>query len=659
MRWFGCLLQVNVLRWALVVGLGTTGLLGCGGSSSSITPSSPPAGASQVTVNAADTSVLERHAAPPGLFMVGRVVHSTAMAARLAEWCNIPFDLEDSLTAMAGDAKKYLRVDEPVDFAFSLPPGLADEEGPSYAPESSDEDGGVPAQEQSPKVNGILSFAVSEPQALVSELKKAGKAVRPSPTGEVFIELNEVFVCSLGPALGASEHRLACGDSEADLAVLAAFARTELATWDFPRKAAYLELRMDPLRARYGEELRAWRKTVPDLIKEWSLQSERFDRALRQVVRAGADEWLAWVDGGDKWTVSIEFAPNEDKLVGETTFSFRKDQSYLAQVFRRRAKEMASAPQLFWDMPKGVDTASFVTPSSLTNDDRAIARVLSDLVGGALEYWGVASGTSERWVEELQRLWETRATMVMGSGAVELTAAGKRGQNPTTYDPYYLIGVEGDEGAYARAWRGLVTLLNDHKLRAEVAKRLEVGIAELPVVGAKSVARTDTPGTIDVYHVSVNSPAVQTISKRPLYVVLASKGGRTWIGVGMSEAAALTSVRQALGTDAESKLASRGDLAPLAERQVLFGSFTTVRGHLKWLSLLPLVGSADLFSERLIRTMPHRGATPTFVEVTTSSEGPSVTVGFEARREVFADWSALTFALTYEFVQPFMKLFPK
>jgi hypothetical protein len=652
MRRFGCLLEVNYCQWAVVAALGATGVLGCGGRPASVPPSSSPA---TVEVAAPQSSPVERHAAPQGLFMVGRVVRATTVATRLAEWCNIPFDLEDGLTAMAGEARKYILADEPVDFAFSLPQQTAEAE-PSYAPEAFEGDAGGAFEGRSPKVNGIVSFAVSEPESLVRELKKAGRAVRPSPTGEVTIELNEAFVCSLGPALGASKHRLACGDSDADLELLAGFARTELATLDLPRKAAYLEVRMEPLRTRYGTELRDWRKTLPALIEEWSLQSERFDRALSRVIRASADEMLAWVDGGDKWTFALDLAPDEDGLVGETTFSFRNDGSYLAQLLRRRTKEATTAPPMFWDLPKGVDAASFSTAASLTDEDRVIARVLTDLVGGALEHWGVASGTTEAWVKDLQQLWETRPTMVVASGVVE-SAAGQ--PSSKTYAPYYLLGIEGDDGSYARVWRGLVALLDDKKLRSELAQRLEVGALELPVVRSKSVARTNTAPAMEHYQVSVNSPAIQTLAKRPLHVVLASDGSRTWIGIGFDEGAALTSVGQALATEPGSKLASRSDLAPLGDRQALVGSFNTVRGHLKWLSLLPLVGATDSFTERLLRTMPHRGATPTFVEVTTSTEGPSVTLRLEAPREVFADWSALTFALTYEVIQPFMRLFPR
>lgn len=643
-----------------VVGLGVAG---CGGSK---TPTESPAQSKSVSAPSTASPTkpqLEITPAPAGVFLVGRITQPDLLVGRLAQWCNLPFDLNDALAAMGDGVERALQLGAPLDFAMSLAPERDVDEEQDYVRDPAwGIDGGVEPPPVPPDVNAVFSVGVREPGAVLGAFRESGKPVRARDSGEFLIEVDRELHCALGPALGPTSHRLICGMTEFDLDALSGYARTGLVSQSMPSKAAYTELRLEPLRARHGDDMRQLKAALPEFLREVAIGSERFDRAMERAARATVDEMLGWFDGVDSWASSLEFMPDRDVLVGESTLSFRKDTTYLSGVLRRTAAQNAAAPQLFWDLPQEVDTASFQAPTTVDEDDRALARGLSELLAGGLEHAGVASGVVDAWLRSFERLLESRGTVVVASGVTEAAQPSKKqtrrpqsGAKPKpeswgVFNAYYLVGIEGDGGAYAEAWKNFVVTFNDKRLRAELGKRFGDELGTLPSMKARKIAATKAAPASEVF--SLRFPIAEPETKSEfglgevsLHLAISVVGERTWVGIGFSEAAALQQVRKVTSGTDYPKLSGRQGLDTLRQRPALQGSFGTIDAYSKLFTGLPILRAITGDGEDLRRAMPNRGATPAIFVLGSSAKGPSMTMRFEVPREVFEDGSALVMTL--------------
>jgi hypothetical protein len=661
-RWVAAGRLTRVARAVSFVGAVGIGAAGCGGSK---TPTESPSRKQNVaagTTAAPAKPQLEVTSAPPGVFIVGRISQPEALVGRLASWCNLPFDLNDALSAMGDGVERALNLEAPLDFALGLAPEGHIEEEQDYVRDPAwGIDGGVEAPPTPPDVNAVFSVGVRDPNAVLGAFRESGKPVRARDSGDFVIEVDRELQCALGPALGPTSHRLICGVTEFDLDALGAYARTGLVLHSMPEKAAYMELRLEPLRARHGADVRQMKAALPEFLREVAIGSERFDRAMARATRATVDEMLGWFDGVDTWTSSAEFTPDRDVLVGESTLSFRKDATYLSGVLRRTAPENAVAPALFWDLPQEVDTASFQAPTTVGDDDRALARGLSELLAGGLEHAGVASGVVDAWLRSFERLLESRGTVVVASGVAQAAQPPKK---PTrrappskakpaswgVFNAYYLVGIEGDNGAYADAWKSFVVTFNDKRLRTELGKRFGDELGTLPSIKTRKIAATKAAPAAEVYSIRFPLPETDTdsefaLDELSLHLAVSVVGGRTWMGIGFSEVAALQQVRKVTSGADYPKLSGRQGLDSLRQRPALQGSFGTIDAYSKLLAGLPLIGAIAGDGEELRRAMPNRGATPAIFALSSSEKGPSMTMRFEVPREVFEDGSAFVMTI--------------
>jgi hypothetical protein len=657
--------------------------VGCGGRPSSATTPQPVPTPEQAPTSRGVKPTVEVQPAPEGLFLVGRVAKVDQFVSQIGSWCNLPFGINDGLSMLGNDLPNLINLDLPVDFAMALAPEEdANASVQTYASEVPDwQDGGVVEEyREPPDVYGIVSVAVTNPEGLLLAFKDAGKSIR-TEDGEFYIEVEPDLNCKLSASSGPTAQRLACGVTPEDVTVsaLADYANTALVDEKTPDKAAYMELRVAPLRERYGNDVRQMRAELPEFLKEVTIGNERFDRAMAEAAPALVEEIIAWVDGVETWNFSLDFTEEREVLLGESTVRFRKGDSYAADVLQRGAGEAAPAPQLFWDLPRDVDAASFSGKIAATPGDKKIANNISELLAGALEHGGVASGTLDNWVTSLRALMESRGTVVMGAGSLPVvkgadspTRSGAQSANKSRAGKqskadaadvfnalgYYLIGVEGDQGAYARIWRSSVATFNDKRLRSHLAKTFEEDMPKIPLIRIRKLTAQKALPAIEVFDVSYKMPkeaseSLYKVDKVGFFVAMATVGERTWFGLGFTEAAALDPLRLVTGGEDYPKLGARDGLSSLREHRILHGSFSSMNSYAKLFAGLPFGPGEAPFGASLLRAMPHHGTTPSVFEILTSADGPSLTARAELPREVFEDGSAFTVALVAAFSSAF------
>ncbi len=522
---------------------------------------------------------------------------------RVAEWCNLPFELADGWSALGTQVPKFLRFDLPIDVAVSLvdeqhattqPLPLPEPEASTQSNTDAIEGEVAPTPPEPSLVHAVVSIGVDNPDALVGALKKEGLTVEAAASDAYFVELDEELKCRIGPSQGLTSHRMTCAPSVEDLDALEGYAQAGLAIHPFPDKAFYGEIYFGPLRARYGNDVRQLKTELPKLLQEAHLGNARFDRALEEAANAISDEVIAWANDADTWNFSAEFQAQGETLVGASTFRFAKNTSYVANLLQRAAAEQKPAPQLFWDLPKEVDSASFNTRTRVTASEQKIAANLTELLAGGLEHLGAATGAADVWLESFRGLLESGGTVVVGSGsspqptksAATKPAKVKTAQAVFDAFGYYLVGVEGDAGAFARALRSSVAAFNDKRLRTTLAKKLEEDLSKLPLVRARTLAKSNTAPAIELFSLSFPIPKSElpknfTSGLFSMHLAMTSVGERTWLAFAFSEAEATTIVRKLVDGGDYAKLATREGLTSLRDRAMVQGSFFTLNSYAK------------------------------------------------------------------------------
>src|SRR5690606_33522121 len=103
------------------------------------------------------------------------------------------------------------------------------------------------------------------------------------------------------------------------------------------------------------------------------------------------------------------------------------------------------------------------------------------------------------------QLLESRGTVVVASGTTTAPAS-KKSNSLGLLDAYYLIGIEGDRGAYVQAWKSSVATFNDKRLRRELAERLDEELRQLPLIRSRRIPHTKISPPIELFDLTFKLP---------------------------------------------------------------------------------------------------------------------------------------------------------
>ena len=280
-------------------------LVACGGSGAAVQPG-PQSGADLADSStpgagrAEDELELQPVSAPEGLVVVGRWKNPGQTADTLMSWSNLPFDWRRLLQARHPELVAAAALDAPVEAAVALDPA-----------------GGAG---DFPQPFAVVSLGLNSLDRAVEAIRGMGESVPKSGPGAYRIEGQGRIACGMARALGPSPARLVCGPRHQDVDALLPYATRGLPRESLSGGDLHLELRVDPLRKRYGRELSQLRSlALPAAVRQLTLGNPQFDRAVADAVYGLADEGLALLDDLDQLTIDLNAtsgAGELDLLVG-------------------------------------------------------------------------------------------------------------------------------------------------------------------------------------------------------------------------------------------------------------------------------------------------------------------------------------------------------
>lgn len=627
-------------RWSGIVAI-ATGVVGCGGASPAAQePQVPPPAAASAAVAVEPVGVA---AEPEDLIVVGRVSKPGPLLDKFGEWSGFPLPWQDLLTQSYPQIQGVLVPGAPVDFAVAMDA----------------------TAKNMPDFHGVVSLPLADYAQGINALKNSGQPASTNAEGEPYVSLQDDTECTVARANGPTPARLICGDHDS-VERLTPFVATNLPQQNVGDGDVYAELRMRPIHARYGKRAPLLKMMVPMLLREASLQNPRFDAALANSAHAVADDLLVFINEADKLTLKVALDEPKQEASAEVGFQFRGEKSFLASATAHAAKSESGPPGIFWNLPAGAVSASFSTPSSAFPRLQGVSETLGELIGGALEHAGLASGVIDAWVADFKSIINAGGGSAWAHVATIGDTSEKSGAASAESLPAALgceIGaIEGDNGALVRLLDSTVKMVNDQKLRVELGKRLSEDFKKLPVVSVKNApARFGLPAGAKVYSLTLPQDHAQTLAKAHLGEERAKKQGalllqlfvvnqnsRTWFSAGADEALVVASLKRALTGAEAGSIALDPAFARWREARVVSGSTFQLR-ELFSPSLFSDASDSDLEKfGRIKRAMPHGGTKPLHAELTANAAGPLSSLKFVVPRPALEEIAAAIVAAIAE-----------
>ncbi len=605
---------------------GLVGLLfvGCGGGQAPppATPTPAPSAIAKEPVEKADLSPV---AAPPELFVVGRLARPGLVTDTIGKWAGVPSLRGVVATELQGLGRAIVW-DAPVEMAIALP--------------------------KSGKRRGVRSV-VSLGVTSTSELVAAARDRGLSPERY----LPEVFAftgpaggrCAVGPALGKAPARVVCGERDADLEELFPYATRGLPNEPVGTRDLEIELRVDPLRERFSSEIAGARLFAGFLVRQIELDSPRFDRALADAAYAVADELVSEVEDTDSLRLGGMLDEKNENFSFELTWKFRSSRSFVGAWVGEVARRPGPPPPAFARLPANSTVAGYSVDTG-TDRTAPVRASIAELVDAYLEYEKV--GKKAR--EHAQRLTKSTAF----SSAL-VTSKGNLGTDKGT-DIEHMIGwrlmrFEVPSAELDRIVDDLHGLVADRELYKALSKRFDLDPkaqpkAELSRLAGKGVPAGSRALTITIPTVLTEgiqkkaSKRLKLEAKEPVKFVLATAPdgkGATVVVIASDKKDATERLLAFLGEGGE-RIGSRKELASFQTMRALHGEVFT------------LLGMFDTFLGKKIEkaraNMPNHGDS-LIVETVTATPGPPLvfSLAWSIPSGAFADLPSLTTNLAEAF----------
>lgn len=611
-------------------------MVGCsGGNSEAQAPkalnASPPPMATPVALEPVAVA-----AEPEDLIAVGRLSKPGPLLDKLGQWSGFPLPWEDLLTQSYPQIKEVLVPEAAVDFAVAIDPG----------------------SKSVPDFLGVVSLPLSDHLKGVNALKASGRPNSTDAEGQPYVTLQDKIECTVARSNGPTAARLVCGN-HVSLERLTPFVASNLPQQTVGGGDFYAELRLRPIHARYGKRAPLLKMMVPMLLREGSLQNPRFDAALAESAHAVTDDLLVFINEADKLTVGLSLNERTEETIAELGFHFRGSKSFLAAAASHAAQGERVPPPSFWQLPTGTVNASFSSTSPSFDRLAGMSETLGELVAGALEHAGLASGVIDVWVAEFKLLLNAGGASAFG----HVTAPGESSaQSLSTALGCEIGAIEGDKGALARFLDATVRVVNDNKLRAEVGKRLNHDLKKLPTINVKAApARLGLPSAAKVYSLVVPEEYAQDMARvhlganrkkkqgpLTLQLIVVSQDDRTWFSAGADEALVVGSLKQALTGSTAGSIAEDPTFARWRTTKAASGSTFQLKELFSPSILSGDDGPSAEKIERLRRAMPHGGAHPIHAELTAAADGPSSAVRVIVPRQTLEDIAAAVVGVVAE-----------
>lgn len=628
-------------------------IVGCGGAK----PASTPLAKSKETARVARVAPLTSVSAPPGLFAVARVKNPGGLADIAAAWSGLPIDWRHVLAREAPKFERIFVSGAPLDFAAMLDP----------------------ASRLEPHVLYAFSFGVSSADAVASFFRDQGGPVADLGGGTYRARVGDDLVCLAGPALGAAQARVVCSDEAESVDALAPYMSRGLATETLGTSEIHAFVTVEPFRRRYGSQV-ALVKTmgVPFALRELSLDDEKFDRALRDVLYGLADEVTALTHDLDRVELDVSLAPSGNDAIVAFSVSFAGQESFSSKAVARAAARAEPPANIFWKLPADATAAGFMGRSD-PDTMRPIAASLRALADGWLEHQKLAESRRAPLLDALERV-----LVASPHAAYATVPAGLAPAPPIRHVSAFanfvrraatgeiVVVDEGGDRVVALS-SALVKALSDKTFREQLVKNHVFEAGELPVLRERPLGGKGAPKGAMVFELELPPPATSSsagtkptlrnadpasrargkkqrsaealspprgknpeVAAEPFCAVLVvvPDGPLYWFAVGTDERALLARIAAAQ-TGSGSTMSSRRELAALRTDPVLSGGFSSLEAILG-----PVLEHLGRGPNPLLQ-LPHRGQVPLLWRGVADAQGPRFRFEGHVPRALIEDVVAL------------------
>jgi len=615
----------------------------CGGSAPP-GAASPNAAAAQQQVAAEPPPDLSPVTTPADLVLAARLRDPGNLLDTIGTWASFPLDWRGLIAQQAPGVDKLIAWDAPIEVAVVLD---------------------AHSMERLPQPFAVVSIGLISLDAAVKLAKSRGFAPKRLRPGVFHLAAVEAPSCAVAAALGRAPARLVCGDRPEDVEALLPYATRGLPNEPLVESDLHVELRVEPLRRRYGRQLRQLKTlALPFVLKQMSLDSPRFDRALADAAHAVADELLLLSDDLRTASVDVRVQRDAGQLEAIAQLDFLGTKSWTAGLLLAAASRAGAPPDTFWKLPASANAASFDAgddPQRYTD----IQRTLAELLGGFLEHEKAPRATVQRAVElaESAPLLGRATVYAEGSLPTASRASTDPAQRVLQDLGWRWVGFGERPNAWQRTLDGFTRLAGDATFRRILEQRFELAAGSLPRVQRRA-SRGMPPGS-STYEVALppelaESGLLDALRKsstssaklgaahgaKPIkvVVVLVPDGDRTWLGIAADEATLLQPLRVVRqGAEAE-RLGSRSGLEWLRQLRASSGGFASVSSFVSQLADLSDAPQGDVRSA--LERVPSQGRTPIPYATTISREnGLKAALTLRVSKDVFRDLAALAPAL--------------
>ncbi len=635
----GSFSRLRLVSFGTFFALAPSGLFACGGATHQPAAAPSPV-VSAVAVSKEEPPDLSPVAAPPELFAIARFKKPETAIETVAAWANFPVKVHDVLPSELHGLEQVVAWDAPLEFAMALDPL---------------------GEGKVPEPLSVLSIGLTSLDGALDFARAQGQAVHRLRSGVYRVGDSEDVSCAIGVAVGSAPARLVCGHRAHDVDGLFNYATRGLPSEPLQNQDFQVELRLDPVKKKYGAELGSARLFGGFLLREVQMDNPRFDRALSDVAYGLIDEALAFVHDLDKVRIdaTVDNAKNLINLRVDTKFSGQ--QSWLVQAAAETASLSAPAPDQFWQLPADAASASYGVgwkPGRL----KPLGRALGELFDAYLDAEKVPASLRAQGSKALEGLFDLSTSAVRADGSLSDMPS-----DPLLAAAYRFLGwqvteLAGDPKPVLTVFDGLSAALGSRDLARILKQRAHVEDATLPKWSTHSVSVKGFQPGAKAYQIAVprglieeavktHSPMVQDLSVAletplpkgktlaktvPISFIVAYDGAHTFIGTSADEKALIKRL-ESLKDPKSPVLQGRDGLSTLKAGAHVGAGFWSLRRLAGMLG----VSSHDTGAGNVMNALPHHGETPIVFVSDTSSDGPDSTATFSVPRAAVEDIGAL------------------
>jgi hypothetical protein len=541
-------------------------------------------------------------AAPPELFVVGRLKRPGPAADTLGKWAGLPMSIRSLLGQELDGLDRVIAWDAPVELAVALTPG---------------------GRRQG--VRTVVSIGVVSLSDTLNAARDRGRSPeRIAPEVYGFAGPNGIR-CAAGPALGGSNARLVCGAKRGDVEDLFAYATRGLPNENLGNRDLEVELRAEPLRQRFSSEIAGTRLFAGFLLRQIELDSPRFDRAVADAAYGVADELVLEVEDTDTVKLGGSLDETNRNVSLELAWKFRSTRSWLAGLTSEFSSRPGPPPPAFARLPGDATLAGYTV--DLRSERTGPVRVsLTEVVDAYLEYEKLGKGTREHAKRLITSMFSLSASAVQAKGNFPATTT-----NPVEQKVGWRIGrVELPIAEIDRTLDDVHALVSDRALFKAIAKRFDIDAKVQPKSELAPLKGKGVPAGARSLTLTLPLPLTEELLKgtgrrskgdskgdskdlTKLVMLTAPDGPTASVFVVSTDKKDATDRLRAFFAEGGKRLGARAELAALHVTRALHADFFS------------LAGLFDSLPEKSKAQPPGQGDTPIFASFTALA-GPPLTL---------------------------------